>query len=689
MVRLRMAALWCCVVLFPGVVEAQTKRSVKDPLAGFDAYVQDGLTKLKGVGLAIAIVKNDSIVYAKGFGVKKLGEAAPVTPRTIFAVGSTTKAFTTAALGMLVDEGRFGWDTRATDLLKGFEVSDPKVTREITVRDLVTHRSGLSRGDYLWMGSDLSRAEVLRRVRFHQPTWSIRTTFGYQNIMYLAAGEIIPAVTGRSWDDFLRDRIFLPLGMTSTTTTVRGLDRQPDVATPHTEIDGQLMPIAYRQIDNIGPAGSINSNVMDMAQWIRFHLNGGTVGGRPLLSPATHQEMFVTQMWMRVGAETALLYPGANFLGYGLGWFLFDHAGRKVVEHSGGIDGMTTELMMVPSEKLGVIVLTNNSASVAAFPIARAVLNRYLGVDQDPVAAIAPLMQVMASAAKKMEDSVTRARVVGKGPSAALTAYTGIFDNPMHGPARVTVENGNLVVALDARSDAVDLTHWHYDTFRAASRDKRLGKTWVNFRFGTDGSVAALTIDGLEQDFVRRSAEVIATSCDPSSADRSRLATQASPYDSTAIHVGGHQAKICYSRPSMRGRTVFGSTLVPYDSLWRTGANDPTILHLPFAAEIAGMKVPAGKYSVYTVPGRDRWTLVLNRSISQGGSTRDEGQFKSAYTPDVRAQELGRAPVPAEAIGEAVEKFTIRSAAAGAATTELIFEWEKTRVRIPISAAKP
>lgn len=689
MVRLRLAASLCFAAsLLPGLAAGQAKKAAKDPLAGFDAYVQDGLAKLKGVGLAIAVVKNDSIVYARGFGVKKLGDPAPVTPRTIFAVGSTTKAFTTAALGMLVDEGRFGWDTRATDLLKGFEVSDPKVTREITVRDLVTHRSGLSRGDLLWMGSDLSRAEVLRRVRYHQPTWSIRTTFGYQNIMYLAAGEIIPAVTGRSWDDFLKERIFQPLGMNASSTTVRGLDRQPDVATPHMEMDGRVVPIAYRQIDNIGPAGSINSNVLDMAQWIRFHLNGGTVGGRPLLAPATHQEMFVTQMWMRP-SEAGFLYPGVNFLGYGLGWFLFDHAGRKVVEHSGGIDGMTTELMMVPSEKLGVIVLTNNSSSIVAFPIARAVLNRYLGVDQDPVPAALPIIAMMESAAKRAEDSIAKARAVGKGPSAALSAYTGIFDNPMHGPARVTVENGNLVVSVDARTEAIDLTHWHYDTFRAASRDKRFGKSWVTFRLGTDGSVAAMTVEGLEQEFVRRPAAVIASSCDPSSPDRSRLATQASPYDSTAIHVGGQSAKICYSRPSMRGRTVFGSNLVPYDSLWRTGANDPTILHLPFDADIAGLKVPAGKYSVYTVPGRTRWTLVLNKSITQGGSTRDEGQFKSAYTAEVQAQELGRVPVAAEAISDPVEKFTLRSVATGSAAAELILEWEKTRVRIPIAASKP
>ena len=249
---MRPFALALSLVVIPSLF-AQPKPKQTDPLMGLDGYVQDALVKFKGVGLAIAIVKDDSIVYAKGFGVKKLGEPAPVTPKTIFAIGSTTKAFTAAALGTLVDQGRLSWDAKVTDVMKGFELADPAVTRELTVRDLLTHRSGLSRGDLLWMGSDLSRAEVIRRVRFHRPTWSLRTTFGYQNIMYLTAGEIIPALTGQSWDDYLKATFFQPLGMSSTSTTVRGLEKQSDVATPHIDLDGKTVPIAYRQIDNIGP----------------------------------------------------------------------------------------------------------------------------------------------------------------------------------------------------------------------------------------------------------------------------------------------------------------------------------------------------------------------------------------------------------------------------------------------------
>jgi len=646
---------------------AGAQRPAPSPTAGLDAYIQDVLTKFKGVGLAIAVVKNDSIVYAKGFGVKKLGDPAPVTPRTVFAVGSTSKAFTTAALGMLVDEGRLAWDARVTDVIKGFELYDPAVTRELTVRDLVTHRSGLSRGDLLWMGSNYSRAEVIRRVRYHKPTWSLRTTFGYQNIMYLTAGEVIPATTGRSWDDFLKDRIFQPLGMTSSTTTVRGLDKQPDVATPHTEIDGKVVPIQYRQIDNVGPAGSINSTVLDMAQWIRFHLNGGTVGGRPLLAPATHAEMFTIQMPMAPGGEMGFLYPGASFLGYGLGWFLYDHAGRKAVEHSGGIDGMTTELVMIPSEKLGVIVLTNSSSSMAAFPAARGVINKFLGLKDDPAAAMLPMVEKMAAMAAAREDSIVKARAAGKGPTHELSAYTGVYDNPMFGPARVTYDSGKVVLAVDGQSAAADLEHWHYDVFRATSRDRRLGKAWATFRVGSNGTVEGLTVEGLEQEFVRRPAAVAAISCDPGDADRSRLATRPSPYDSVTI-AAGPPAKLCYSRPSMRGRTVFGSPLVPYDSVWRTGANDPTTLHTTGPLELGGIKLDAGRYSITTVPGRTQWQVIV--------------------TDQKLAREAGRFTVPAGTTPGPVEQFTIRSVPTGPTTADLVLEWEKTRVTVPVSSVR-
>jgi CubicO group peptidase (beta-lactamase class C family) len=294
------------------------------PLRGFDAYVTQAIREWEAPGLAVAVVRNDSVVYARGFGVRELGKSDSVTANTLFAVGSTTKAFTSALLGMLVDEGKVRWDDPVTRHLPRFQLYDPYVTREMTVRDLLTHRSGLSRGDRLWSASGFTREEVLRRVRFLKPTWSLRSNYGYQNIMYLAAGELAAAMSGGTWDQAVQDRIFRPLGMRRTVTSVLSLKQLDDVATPHDRIDGSITPVEWLNIDNIGPAGSINSSVTDMAQWIRLQLGGGTYAGRKLIDTATVKEMHTIQMHIRPSENDEKLWPESHIMGYGLAWALRD-----------------------------------------------------------------------------------------------------------------------------------------------------------------------------------------------------------------------------------------------------------------------------------------------------------------------------------------------------------------------------
>ena len=246
-------------------------RECEEPntLEGLDAAVEQALQDWQMPGLALAIVKDDAVVLSKGYGVRELGQSVPVDERTVFAIGSVTKAFTAAALGMLVDEGKIGWDDPVTAHLPDFQLYDPYVTREITLRDLLTHRSGLPRGDLIWIGSDFDRAEILRRVRYLPPRWSFRSHYGYQNILYLAAGQVVAAATGRSWDAFIRERIFAPLGMIDSSTSVTALADAGNVAAPHADVDGQIGPVPYRNIDCIAPAGAINANVVEMTQWIR------------------------------------------------------------------------------------------------------------------------------------------------------------------------------------------------------------------------------------------------------------------------------------------------------------------------------------------------------------------------------------------------------------------------------------
>src|SRR5687768_8223324 len=240
------------------VATPMTSAAQRGSLAGFDAYITGAMRDWKVPGLAIAIVRNDSIIHMRGYGTRTMNATEPVDEHTIFAIGSSSKAFTATLVGMLVDEAKLRWDDPAHQYLPGLELFDPYVSKELTVRDLLTHRSGLTRGDLVWYATDYDRRDVLRRVRYLKPTWSMRARFGYQNIMYLAAGEVAAAISGKSWDDLVRDRIFTPLGMSESSTSIRALAQMRNVATPHAEIDDTLHAVPWKNIDNIAPAGSIN-----------------------------------------------------------------------------------------------------------------------------------------------------------------------------------------------------------------------------------------------------------------------------------------------------------------------------------------------------------------------------------------------------------------------------------------------
>ena len=467
------------------------------PLDGFDAYVNNSIKEWNVPGVAIAIVKDDKIVYAKGYGVKELGKPGKVTENTIFAIGSSSKAFTSAAIAMLGDEKKIKWDDRVTKYLPDFEVYDRYVTREMTVRDLLTHRIGLERGDLLWHSSPHSRKEVLRRIRYLEPASSVRSRFGYQNVMYLAAGEIVPVLTGKSWDAFITDRIFKPLRMNSSDTTIRTLKNFSDVATPHAEIDNKVTPIAWRNIDNIAPAGSINSNVIDVSQWVRLQLGKGKFEGKQLISSAAIQEMHASQTVIPLAGTMKLLYPEANFLNYGLGWFLSDYRGHKLVEHGGAIDGMRAQVAMIPSKNIGVVVLTNMSGSLVPTALGYRALDAYLGVEKrdwsaDLLKSYAPLLAAAKAAQAKAEAN----RVKGTSPSLALGKYAGNYVSQMYGTVKVSVENGILKTTFGPHFNG-KLEHWHYDTFRVKWKDPSHGKSLATFSLGSDGKVKRISLQGI------------------------------------------------------------------------------------------------------------------------------------------------------------------------------------------------
>ena len=476
----------------------------------FDEYVNKAIKDWEVPGLAIAIIKNDRIVFAKGYGVRELGKPAPVDEHTLFAIGSSSKAFTAASIAMLIDEGTLKWDDPATKYLLGFQLYDPYATRELTVRDLLSHRSGLERGDLLWYATAYDRNEVLRRIRYLKPTWSLRAHFGYQNIMFLAAGQIIPSITGKSWDDFLRERIFTPLGMTSTSTSIKALANSNNVATPHAKFDDKVEAVPWRNIDNIGPAGSINSNVIDMAQWVRLQLGGGVYQNQRLLSSGAIKEMHASQTIIPLEGAMETLYPEAHFLTYGMGWFLSDYRGRKIVEHGGAIDGMRAEVAMMPEEKLGVVILTNKNGTVLPQALMFKVFDAYLGGPQsDWSAKILKSFKALEDVAAAAEKKAEAERVKGTSPSLALDKYAGPYQSQMYGDAKVTLENGKLVAHYGPGFTG-DLEHWHYDRFRVTWRDRMEGKGFVSFTLNSQGKIEGMKIEGLG-DFTRAPEKVEAT----------------------------------------------------------------------------------------------------------------------------------------------------------------------------------
>lgn len=492
--RLAMTAVGAALLLSAASAGAQAPSS-REPYRGLDAYVDATLATWKVPGAAIAIVRHDSVIFAKGYGVRQLGKADRTTERTIFAIGSASKAFTAAAAAMLVDEKKLALDAPATTYLPSLQLFDSYATRELTIRDLLSHRSGLARGDPLWYGTEFDRDEILRRVRFLPPSTSFRSQFGYQNLMYLAAGQIVARAAGATWDEVVRDRIFAPLGMTSSSTTIRALQGVSDVAAAHAEIDDTLRVIPWRNIDNIGPAGSINSHVVDMAQWIRLQLGKGRYGGRQLISEQQMEEMRTPHTVIRLDTAARRLNPHSHLEAYGLGWFLQDYRGRLLVEHGGNIDGFSALVAMLPEEQVGVVILTNLNSTPMPRALMYRILDHHLGVPpRNWSADMREQLEAQRGRAREARQKLLTQRVANTRPSLALDEYGGTFADSMYGEVRVRVEGGTLRIDRGPAFQGT-LEHWHFDTFRTAWSGLNLARSFVTFRLNALGKADELLMD--------------------------------------------------------------------------------------------------------------------------------------------------------------------------------------------------
>ncbi len=474
-----------------------------DPLRGFDAQVAQAVRDWRAPGFAIAVVKNGELIFSRGYGVRELGRPEPVDPHTLFAVGSTTKALTAAALGMLVDEKKVEWNDPVTKHLPWFALKDPQVTREITVRDLLTHRAGLPNTDFLWYGQTNSARTNLERLRLVEPAYSLRSSFVYQNLMYAAAGAVVEAASGIPWARFIEARIFEPLGMSDSIATAEALRNHPNRAQPHFIVEDTVTRIENASVDSVAPAGAVWSSVEDMSKWVRLLLSDGAIGNaaspRRLLSEATITELFRPQTMVTPQA----FYPTAeitkpNWTTYGLGWFQQDYAGLKVDYHTGSIDGMVAICGLIRAQGIGVYVLSNLDHAELRHALMFTVFDRLLGRPaRDWSSEFKVLYTRLQKESAEVEKKEEALRTPGTKPSLPLAAYASRYSDPLFGDVDVSAEPADQ--ALRVRYGGAfegKLEHWSADTFHARWEARWRGVSPVSFILDTNGRARELRLMG-------------------------------------------------------------------------------------------------------------------------------------------------------------------------------------------------
>lgn len=452
---------------------------LQERLEKIDPLMTQALQTLRIPGMAVGVVVKGQVVFMKGYGVRTFSDPLPVTENTLFAIGSCTKAFTTFALGQLVDDGLLAWDDPVIQHLPEFRLHDCHATHHLTIRDLVTHRSGLPRHDFAWYNSKFSRREILNRLPHLEPTCDLREKFQYNNFMYAVAGLVIEKVSGKTWEEFVDERIFKPLGMNGSNFSVEVSSQADDFASPHTEKNEQIEVIAFRNISNMGPAGSINSSVKDMVKWVEIQLAEGDLNGRPLIRKDTLNDMHLVHMPVH-----AQFFE--DFFGYGLGWFTGLHDGHYTVVHGGGIDGFISMVTLYPKEKIGVVVLTNSDScglfpTMAAYKIADILLGK---VDD-------AWLSVVEEKGKKMKEMMKKSQNVEVASSKSnflrpMALYAGEFEHPGYGTIEIALNDDSLVASHNDIRYGVSHTGYDYVNLSMESREEaqKLGGSFVANRAG-------------------------------------------------------------------------------------------------------------------------------------------------------------------------------------------------------------
>jgi len=470
--------------------KAAKEKKLAESVAAFRLLADSLRIKRNTPGMAIGMVLDGKVLLNEGYGLRDLDKKLPVTASTLFAIGSSSKAFTTADLAILADQGSLDWDKPVVSYIPDFKLFDDFSTQEMNAIDLTCHRSGLPRHDLMWYGSGLSRQQIFERLRYLKPNKSLRTTWQYNNLMYMSAGCLIERISGKTWEAFTKENIFIPLGMTNSNFSVNDLQKSKDAALGYSTKDKKNTRLDYRNLDAIGPAGSINSSSTDMLQWVKLHLNGGKVGEKQVLSAAEMTHLHQPQMLMD--------YPGAARnpelydLAYALGWITHRHRGLKVVEHGGNIDGFSALVYLVPEKDFGLVMLTNQNAAAVTGVLARYATDMILGLETTDWNARTYGDDGELAEDEKDEKKPEPRRISGTQPSHKPADYLGEYEHPGYG--RVEIQETASGLQLKFNSFKLSMEHWHYDVYKAADTILDLSMM-INFHSDPNGAIHQLSVN--------------------------------------------------------------------------------------------------------------------------------------------------------------------------------------------------
>ena len=471
-----------------GSYAQKTVMAPANPLAGIDTTLERILKERKGAGFAVAVIEKNKVIYSKGFGYRDYEMKLPVTPNTLFAIGSCTKAFTSLLIGLSNKEGKLEYDKPVREYLPEVKFFNTEMNNQITVRDMMCHRTGLPRHDYSWyLFNTSSRDSLMKRIQYQEPTATPRQTWQYNNFMFLLQGMIAEKLSGKSWEKNIQEKIFNPLGMTSSNISIKELEKNADASLGYLLYkDSIIRKQDYYNINAMGPAGSINSSVNEMAKWVMMWINGGKINGKEFF-PAPYLKEAMSSQMIIGAALPEKEKADIHFANYGFGWFMASYRGHYRVEHGGNIDGFSASTCFFPSDSIGIIVLANQNGSAIPSIVRNTIADRLLKIK--PIDWLAD--RNAADAKAKAEAKVTGAKVEsnqkkGTTLSHPLIDYEGLYTHPGYGTMEILLQKDSLFTFTP--NNKVWLRHYHYDVFETFGVDDKEGidtseKSTLNFKF--------------------------------------------------------------------------------------------------------------------------------------------------------------------------------------------------------------